>query len=75
MGRYGDIDYPTVTKRGFLLGVTLFVLGALGEVVGGALFGPLPAWEVALFFDMEVIGVLLFFLTPLVFGVILPLTE
>ncbi|WP_435196592.1 hypothetical protein [Natronomonas sp. EA1] len=75
MGRYGNIDYPTVTKRGFLLGVALFLVGALGETVGAALFGTLPDWEVTLFFEMEVVGVLLFFLTPLLFGVVLPLTE
>jgi hypothetical protein len=74
-GRYGDIDYPRVTKLGVLAGATLFALGLLGEVVGSALFGPLPAWEHALFFDMEALGIVLVLVVPFVFGVALPLTE
>jgi hypothetical protein len=74
-GRYGDIDYPRVTKLGMLLGATLFAVGALGELAGPALFGPLPAWEHTLFFDMEAIGVLLLLTVPFVFGIALPLTE
>jgi hypothetical protein len=58
-----------------LLGATLFVVGLLGEVVGSALFGPLPAWEHTLFFDMEALGVVICLLVPFVFGVALPLTE
>jgi energy-converting hydrogenase Eha subunit E len=75
MGRYGDIDYPTVTRRGFALGVALLVVGTLGHVLGPLLFGPLPEWERTLFLDMEILGVLLGLLTPLVFGIVLPLTE
>lgn len=72
MGHGASLDYPKLTKAGVALGVLLFVVGATVE----ALFhGSLPAWEEALFFDMEVIGVLLFLLSPLVFGVLLPLTE
>ncbi|WP_318568337.1 hypothetical protein [Salinigranum marinum] len=74
-GRYGDIDYPRVTKLGVLAGATLFILGLLGEVVGAALFGPLPAWEHTLFFDMEAVGIVLVLVVPFVFGVALPLTE
>jgi hypothetical protein len=75
MGRYGDIDYPTVTRRAFLLGVSLFLIGALGEVVGHALFGTLPGWEETLLFEAEVVGVLLALIAPIVFGLIMPLTE
>ncbi len=31
-GRYGDVEYTVLTKRGFLLGVALFAIGALGEL-------------------------------------------
>jgi len=75
MGRYGDIDYPTYTKYGFLFGVSLLALGALGEIVGTALYGPLPGWENMLFTDMEAIGVVAMLLSPFVFGILLPLTE
>jgi len=75
MGRYGGIDYPAWAKRGFLLGVGLFLLGAGGEVVGHDYFGSLPAWEETLFTDMELIGILIGFFSPLIFGIVLPLTE
>lgn len=75
MGRYGDIDYPTITKRGFALGLGLLLVGVLGEVLLPMVAGPLPQWERTLFFDLEVLGILIGLLTPLVFGVVLPLTE
>lgn len=75
MGRYGNIDYPTVTKRAFLVGVSLFLLGVVGEIVGNAFFAPLPAWEQTLFVGAEGLGVLIALLAPIVFGVVLPLTE
>jgi hypothetical protein len=74
-GRYGDFDYPTWAKRGTLLGLLLFAVGAAGELVTHALGTPLPAWEATLLFDAEVLGVALFLLSPVVFGVVLPLTE
>jgi hypothetical protein len=74
-GRYGDLDYPTLAKGGFALGIALFAVGVLGEFAIGATGTPVPGWEKALLFDAEVIGVLLFFFSPLVFGVVLPLTE
>ena len=30
-GRYGDVDYPTLTKRSFLFGIGLFALGVASE--------------------------------------------
>jgi len=74
-GRYGDLDYAVLTKRGTLLGLGLFALAAAGEIATHALGMQLPAWEAALLFDAEVVGVALFLLSPLVFGVLLPLTE
>jgi hypothetical protein len=74
-GRYGDIDYPTLAKRGTMLGRGLFALGALGEIGAHALGLQLPAWEATLLFDAKVLGVALFVLSPLVFGIVLPLTE
>lgn len=75
MGRYGNIDYPTVTKRAFLLGATLFLVGGLGELVGHALFGSLPGWEETLLLNAEILGVLIAVVAPIVFGIVLPLTE
>ena len=75
MGRYGDLDYPRITKLGMTLGAVLFALGVLGGFGGPLLVGPLPDWERTLFFDMEALGVLLLLVVPFVFGIALPLTE
>jgi hypothetical protein len=75
MGRYGNIDYATFAKRGFLLGAGLFVFGALGELGGHALVGTLPSLVNTLLTDMEIVGILLALFSPLVFGIVLPLTE
>jgi hypothetical protein len=75
MSRYGDLDYPRLTKLGAGLGLALFAVGAAGGVAGPALFGTLPTWERTLFFDFEALGVVLTLLSPFVFGVLLPLTE
>jgi hypothetical protein len=69
------MDYARLAKLGFVLGVAVFAIGATGEVAGHALYGSLPAWEETLLFDLEVLGVFLSLLSPLVFGVVLPLTE
>lgn len=74
-GRYGTLDYPTLTKRGMLLGALLFVVGELGEFAANAGWVSLPGWETALLFDATVFGVLSLLLSPFVFGVFLPLTE
>lgn len=72
MGRYGNLDYSSLVKRSTLASFALFVVGALGLRIGGS---SLPGWEHALLFDAEVLGVLGILLCPLVFGVVLPLTE
>ncbi|MFB6161421.1 MAG: hypothetical protein ABEJ61_09640 [Haloferacaceae archaeon] len=74
-GRYGDIDSTRLTKRGFLFGLALFLVGAVGELVGHAVLGGLPGWESALLFDAEVVGIAVAFLSVFVFGVVVPLTE
>jgi len=68
-------NHPLWAKRGFLAGLGLFLLGAGGEIVGHALFGTLPGWENTLLVDAEILGIALALLAPLVFGLVLPLTE
>jgi hypothetical protein len=75
MTRYGNLDYPVLAKRGFLLGLALFAVGALGEVVGHVALGTVPGLVDTLLLDLEVVGVLLGLLSPFVFGILLPLTE
>lgn len=70
----GSLDHAAAAKKGFLLGVALFAVGALGEVVGHAYFA-VPALAEQLFFGMEVTGVALGLLVPIIFGAVLPLTE
>lgn len=73
--RYGNLDYARIAKSGFLLGVVLLVVGAVAEYVAHEMFGTVPAWEHQLFFSMEVAGLLIGFFVPIVFGIVLPLTE
>ena len=75
MSQTRSVDYARYAKWGFFLGVALFAIGGGGEIVGHALYGSLPAWENALFFDLEVVGLLVGFFSPLVFGIALPLLE
>lgn len=74
-GRYGEIDYPKLTKRGFLVGLTLFAIGFLGEIVIHSFGVSVPGWEEALLIDIEALGVVIVLFAPLIFGVLLPLTE
>ena len=75
MAQYRNVDHATLAKRGFLLGVGLFALGALGELTAHALLGPLPGWSNMLLTDMEALGILLALFAPLVFGIVMPLIE
>ena len=70
MGRYGSLDYARYARRGFALGVALFVGGSLGaSLVHG------PSLLHTLFVDAEALGLLVGPFAPLTFGVVLPLTE
>ncbi|MFB6309149.1 MAG: hypothetical protein ABEH35_07450 [Haloarculaceae archaeon] len=74
-GRYGDIDYPQLTKRAFAVGLALFLVGTVGGFLVRAGGLSVPAWEETLLLDAEIVGVVLMLLSPIVFGIILPLTE
>lgn len=69
------IDTDRLVKLGFALGLSLFAVGAGGELIGHALYGTLPAWENTLFFDAEVLGIATAFLSVFVFGIAVPLTR
>jgi hypothetical protein len=68
-------DYPRLAKRGFLLGLGLFLVGAGGAIGGTAVFGTLPSWSNTLFTDMELLGIVLGLFSPLIFGIVMPLIE
>jgi len=75
MGHNMRLDYAKYTKRGFLLGLGLFLLGALGATVGPSLVGELPRWEHTVLFDSMVIGIAVGFFSVFGFGIFLPLTD
>lgn len=74
-GRYGALDYGTLAKQGFLLGVGLFLLGELLEPIQRTAGMPVPGWEHGLLFALTVLGILAALLSPFVFGIVMPLTE
>ncbi|WP_254768690.1 hypothetical protein [Salinilacihabitans rarus] len=74
-GRYGNVDYPRLTKRSFLAGLILFAVGALGELAIFTAGLQVPAWEKTLLLNLEIFGVLVCLLSPFIFGIVLPLTE
>lgn len=69
-----NVQYADVAKKGFLVGLALFAVGAVGEVAGHA-YVAIPAMAEGLFFGMEVVGVVLALFVPIVFGAVLPLLE
>ncbi|RNJ27302.1 DUF7860 family protein [Halosegnis longus] len=75
MSHTGTTDYATVTKRATALGFTLFALGAGIELLTHAAGITLPAWEHTLLVDMEILGILIFAISPFLFGIALPLVE
>ncbi|MFC7176776.1 hypothetical protein [Halosegnis marinus] len=75
MARTGTTDYGRLTKSGVALGLALLVVSIGVELAAAGLHYPLPAWEDTLFMDLGVIGLLLFVLSPFVFGIVLPLVE
>lgn len=75
MPRYGDLDYARLTKAGFLLGLASLLVGVGGEWAIHATAASLPPWVATLFFDLEVVGVLFALFVPILFSVVMPLTE
>ncbi len=74
MGHTSSIDYAKRAKQGFLAGACLFLVGALGEVLGHTVV-TLPEWEQTLLLDAVILGTLVALLSVLVFGIVLPLVE
>ncbi|OYR38400.1 hypothetical protein DJ82_12570 [Halorubrum sp. Ib24] len=73
-GRYGELDYSKATKRSVLLGVCLFLTGAVGKAIIHAGGLQVPGWEETLLLDLEFLGTAVALLSPFVFGILLPLT-
>lgn len=69
-----NLDYADIAKKGFLAGVALFAIGILGGTLAPALVA-VPSFLHQLFIGLEVTGVLVALVIPIVFGAVLPLTE
>lgn len=75
MVRSRTFGHAFLAKYGFLLGASLFLIGAGGGLVLPAFLGELPEWEQTLFLYSEVIGTAVGFFSPLLFGVVFPLLD
>lgn len=75
MGHGMRLDYAKYAKRGFVFGVALLVIGALGSSIGPSVIGPLPNWERTVLFDFMWMGILIGFFSVFGFGIVLPLTD
>lgn len=75
MRQHGHLDYERWAKWGFIIGLTFFIIGASGEWAVHSWMSQAPAWEDTLFFDLEVVGLIMFFLSPIIFGIFAPLLE
>ena len=73
--RSRNMDYARTAKAGFVGGLALFVIGVVGELAGHAVLASMPPTAEQGLFAVEVLGVLVGFFVPVVFGTILPLTE
>ena len=73
-GRYGEMDYGSLTKGGVAFGAVLFAIGAIVEVTlgGSGVLSPTP--DTALL-TMEFLGPVVALLSVVVFGIAMPLTE
>ncbi|MFT4882526.1 MAG: energy-converting hydrogenase Eha subunit E [Natronomonas sp.] len=74
-GRQQNLDHARIAKFGFFAGVAMFLLGAVGEAIGRTMTRGIPEMANQLFISLEIVGVLVGLLIPLVFGIVLPLVE
>lgn len=74
-GRYDSIDYSTYAKGGFLLGLAAFAIAVLGELVIHLGDVQVAAWTGTLLLDAGLAGIVVMLLAPMIFGVVMPLTE
>ncbi len=72
---FGQPSNEQLAKGGFFLGLALVALGGAGELAANAGVLQVAAWTQTLFFDMEVLGVVLFLFSPIVFAIVLPLVS
>ena len=74
-GRYGNLDYSAYAKGGFLIGLAMFAVAAIGEVVIHVGNVQIATWIGTVLLDTGLAGILVMLLAPIIFGVIMPLTE
>ena len=74
-GRYGNVDYARWAKGGFLFGLAMFVVGTGGEYLLVQLHRDIPEVVHVVLIDLGLVGILFAVLLPIIFGVVMPLTE
>ncbi len=70
-----SLDHAKIAKAGFLAGLGPFAAGVVGEFAGHSLLSSLPETVESALLTMEVLGVVVGFFVPVVFGAVLPLAE
>ena len=73
--RNSSLDHAKIAKTGFLAGLGLFAIGVIGEFAGHSLASSLPETIESALLTAEILGVVVAFLVPVVFGAVLPLVE
>ena len=73
--RSDSLDHARIAKTGFLAGLGLFAVGAIGEFAGHSLASSLPETIESALLTAEILGVVVAFFVPIVFGAVLPLVE
>jgi hypothetical protein len=68
-----SVDYGSWAKRGTLIGVAMFLLGAVGTAAAGP--AGLPAWSGTVFTDMLGFGIVVVLVSVFVVGITLPLVK
>jgi hypothetical protein len=70
-----SLDHAKIAKTGFLAGLGLFVVGAVGELAGHSAASSMSETLESVLLMLEVLGVAVAFFVPVVFGAVLPLAE
>ena len=70
-----SLDHAKIAKTGFLAGLGLFVVGAVGELAGHSVASSMSETLESALLMLEVAGVAVAFFVPVVFGAVLPLVE
>lgn len=75
MSHHASRDYARLVKRGVGSGISLFLIGELGQLLAPRIQSTVPDWELTLFVWASVGGILLVLGSIFGFGLALPLLD